>query len=164
MSLDLSYVIKYLEDNGKEEEEDMMKMQDEDEMRNNDVAPKYLSMMNYVEYIPQNENDQQYFFRLSLFLDQFLYETRSLKWQATWIPSLLRNLIQKCRNFPRCISILKIISVICENIEYTHYFKGKGTEIDQLKVLLKGFYHDLFEKHKEYRVPLTSLSPYLLST
>jgi len=91
-NLDISYSIKNTEEESTQE------------------TKAELSYMNSMEYVPSNMNDSQYLYRIALFVDEFMRRTNR-NWLQPWIPLLLRSAIFKLRIYPRCIALLKVITV-----------------------------------------------------
>lgn len=96
-TLDLSYKLKH-------------DMEVENEEPNTEFG-----YINTMEYVASNINDQQYFYRLVLFLDEFLTRVNK-KWLDPWIPILTRSLIFKLKLYPRCLGLLKLFTVTISSI------------------------------------------------
>ncbi len=74
------------------------------------------------EYIPSNLDNQQYFYRIALFMDEFLRKFKNEKNMQNWFPILARTFILRLRRYPRNLALLKLITALVTVMEECKYF------------------------------------------
>ena len=73
-----------------------------------------------VSYIANNNNDQQYFERLSNFLEAFLLKSHD-SWLLKWVPTLMTVFVKKATETPRIsklYALIKTVLMICSKNDY----------------------------------------------
>jgi len=74
------------------------------------------------EYVPNNLDNQQYFYRIALFMNEFLRKFKDNQWMKNWYPILARTFIIRLRRYPRNLSLLKLLTVLVTVMEESNYF------------------------------------------
>lgn len=61
-----------------------------------------------VQYIANNNNDQQYLVRLSNFVEMFLLECKD-SWFLRWLPSFTSTMVKKATQTPRISKLYSLL-------------------------------------------------------
>ena len=113
-----------------------MKQLDQEELINVDSSKYVTSQIhNSIQYKPNNQNDQQFFYRIVLLLDEVLRKQTDFTIFFKWLPII-------------CRSLLKLLKSINELIDRHDFLKDVqlNEEVQQLFEIFKVFYRDLFER------------------
>lgn len=111
-------------------------------------------------YSPNNQDHQQYIYRIVLFLDEILRmrEIRETGVLNVWVPNLVRTAIEKLRKFSRITAFYKLLRVSNEVIEELHLFERSESinnpEIIEFKTLLLAFYQEASHNIKLFQEDL----------
>ncbi|CDW71353.1 dna-dependent protein kinase catalytic subunit [Stylonychia lemnae] len=139
--------------------------QDESNNNNNGRDPQILNQeltglhQDYiVQYIANNNTDQQFLVRLSNFAEMFLLQCKD-QWFLKWIPQFTDTLIKKASQTPRIsklYQLLKVCMQICSNHRYFEVSDDidsvakKGEKQNTYNMLLT-FFKELIGKQEEYQ-------------